>query len=336
MKKILTISVAAYNAALDLERCLNSMLYTDIADKLEIIVVNDGSQDNTAEVAQKYVKKYPDIVQLINKENGGHGSTINASIQAATGKYYKIVDSDDWVDKNGIEKLVNELETVDADLVLNPFYTVDAETKKITNTFMPYPDNQKLAEVQTMDRADGITIPMHSITFHTDIIKKMGAIISEKCFYVDLEYTIFATTYVKNFICYDFPVYHYLLGTATQSVNIQNLIKRRNQHLHVIKRITGFYLHHREQMHPKIRSLILYSIRFSTMTQCKIYFNMDPKESKEEIVTFDQWLKSISMEIYDARVCKFYYVMLLNRITKFCLYSVCVNFMRMIHLTPKI
>lgn len=336
MKKILTISVAAYNAAADIEKCLNSMLQTDVHDLLEIIVVNDGSKDNTAEIAQRYVDYYPGIVQLINKENGGHGSTINASIKAATGKYYKIVDSDDWVDKDGIERLVRTLQTVDTDLILNPFHAVDAESKEIIRTFKPFSDEQALGIIQTIDQAEGITIPMHSITFNTDTIRKMGPIISEKCFYVDMEYTNFPLIHVQNFICLPFPVYHYLLGTTTQSVNIQNLIKRREQHLHVVKRIISFYQKHKESMHPNIRKTVLYSVQFATLTQSKIYFNMDPMESKSEIIAFDNWLKSTAPEVYDVSIGRFVYILKFNRYTNFRWYVSCVKFLRFLHLSPYI
>ena len=98
MEKILTISIAAYNAEKDIARCLDSLIATGIIEKLDVVIVNDGSVDQTAEIANSYVKKYVNSIRLINKQNGGHGSTINASIKVAKGKYYKILDSDDWVE----------------------------------------------------------------------------------------------------------------------------------------------------------------------------------------------------------------------------------------------
>lgn len=90
-KKILSVSIAAYNAENDIARCLDSFLNSGVEDQLELIVVNDGSTDNTSSIVAEYQGKYPDIVHLVNKENGGHGSTINTSIQIARGEYYKIV-----------------------------------------------------------------------------------------------------------------------------------------------------------------------------------------------------------------------------------------------------
>ena len=124
MEKILTISIAAYNAEKYISKCLDSLLNTRVRDQLEIIIVNDGSTDDTLIIAQRYYVNYPNIIKIIDKENGGHGSTINASIKEATGKYYKIIDSDDWVDENGLEKLVDYLSYHNVDMVLNPFNEV--------------------------------------------------------------------------------------------------------------------------------------------------------------------------------------------------------------------
>ena len=99
MKKILSVSIASYNVEKILSQTLDSCLVPEIMDKLEVIVVNDGSKDGTAAVAEEYVKKAPETFVLINKENGGYGSTVNAGIQAATGKYFRLLDGDDWFDK---------------------------------------------------------------------------------------------------------------------------------------------------------------------------------------------------------------------------------------------
>ena len=100
--KILSISIAAYNAEKWIERCLDSFCIPEIAADIEVIIVNDGSTDHTEQYAHKYVVLYPDIFRLINKKNGGHGSTINVGIKKACGKYFKIVDADDWVEKEGL------------------------------------------------------------------------------------------------------------------------------------------------------------------------------------------------------------------------------------------
>ena len=113
MEKILSLSIAAYNAEKDIVNCLDSLIRSNVLEKLDIIVVNDGSKDHTAEVVQKYVERYRDSIRLVNKKNGGHGSTINTSIKYACGKYYKILDADDWVNSENLNRLVAFLEKTD-------------------------------------------------------------------------------------------------------------------------------------------------------------------------------------------------------------------------------
>ena len=97
MGKILSITIPSYNVEKYIDKCVQSMLVDSILDDIEILIVNDGSKDSTPEIAKGYVEKYPQTVRLIDKENGGHGSTINAGIREATGKYFKVVDGDDWL-----------------------------------------------------------------------------------------------------------------------------------------------------------------------------------------------------------------------------------------------
>ena len=118
MEKILTISIAAYNVSAYIKECLDSLVKCSYLDALDIVVVDDGSHDNTVEIVQKYVSKYPDSIRLERKENGGHGSTINRAVSVAKGKYFKVLDGDEWVDAVELEKLVEVLRKISSDLVL--------------------------------------------------------------------------------------------------------------------------------------------------------------------------------------------------------------------------
>lgn len=95
MSKLISFAVPSYNSQAYLNKCIDSLLVG--GDDVEIIIVNDGSKDNTAAIADEYAAKYPDIVKAVHKPNGGHGSGVNAGLKIATGIYYKVVDSDDWL-----------------------------------------------------------------------------------------------------------------------------------------------------------------------------------------------------------------------------------------------
>ena len=237
--KILSISVAAYNAEKWIERCLDSFCIPEVIDEIEVLIVNDGSTDQTERVAQKYVERYPNAFRLFNKENGGHGSTINDGIKNAHGKYFKIVDADDWVEKDGLINLVNILKNVDEDVVLSPYFEVDASTFRKTIKYS-FNKSGRMNEnrIFNIDScATKFDLQMHAITYKTLLLQENFTPIDEHCFYVDMEYLVFYFPFVTSIYISDIPVYDYLLGTSEQSVNMVNMVKRRDQHLKVCKRI---------------------------------------------------------------------------------------------------
>ena len=157
-----------------------------------------------------------------------------------TGKYFKVVDADDWVSKKGIEKLVEFLKTTDCDLIINPYietYITELSEKVI----IPY-KNVENNKIYMFDKiAQNLDIPMHSMTLKTSIIKSVGPVIDENCFYVDMEYDLYPIKYVQTICCLDYPVYYYLLGNQEQSVSKKNMVKRRAQREKVIKSLIKDY-----------------------------------------------------------------------------------------------
>ena len=124
MEKKITFVIPAYNAEPYLKKCLDSFWDTAIMDKIEVLIVNDGSSDQTVQIAQAYVKRNPGMYKLINKENGGHGSVINIGSKLASGKFFKVIDADDWVVTDNLAAFVECLEKCDADIVLTPFHMI--------------------------------------------------------------------------------------------------------------------------------------------------------------------------------------------------------------------
>ena len=120
-EKILTISVAAYNVESYIAENLDSILITDVRDEIEVLVVDDGGNDGTLEIARKYEEQYPGIIRAVHKENGGYGSVQNYSMQNASGRFFKILDGDDWVDREGLTKLVEYLRDTKADAVVTDY-----------------------------------------------------------------------------------------------------------------------------------------------------------------------------------------------------------------------
>lgn len=285
--KTLSISVAAYNAEKCLETCLDSFMISEIMEEIEVLIINDGSTDGTTEIAEKYVSQYPNTFILINKENGGHGSTINTGIKVASGKYFKLVDADDWVEKEGLIRLVNKLKTIDTDAVLSPYYKVHADSMNKEINYCIKGFNEPIDEILDIDSIQSeFALGMHGLTYRTTLLQENFTAIDEHCFYVDMEYLVFYFRLVKSIFISDVPVYDYLVGTNEQSVNITNMIKRREQHLRVCKHIINYY--HSQENTKIVQNIINDMINVEYLVLLAI---PDFKQSKRELLSFEEYLK---------------------------------------------
>ena len=132
MDKIVSFIIPSYNVEKYLNVCLTSFLNKEVLDQIEVIVVDDGSKDQTAQIARTYIEQYPQVFRLISKENGGHGSAINAGTAQAVGRYLKVIDADDWVVTENLKEFVDKLADCSADVVLNPYHQVDMQTGEKT------------------------------------------------------------------------------------------------------------------------------------------------------------------------------------------------------------
>lgn len=297
--KILTISVAAYNAEGWLSRCIDSLTKTDVSNELDIVVVNDGSTDQTLSIARSYEERFPGVVNVVDKPNGGHGSTINAAIDVARGTYFKVVDSDDWVERDGIEKLVAVLRSLDADVVVNPFYIVDADTGQKRLTADEFIGHSRVGEVLSIDDvlAD-VPFAMHSFCFKTSILKSSPCRMDEHCFYVDNEYDLYYFGACATLAFLDFPVYDYLLGTSEQSMNMHNMVKRRDQHEKVCSACIDYY--DSLDLHPgKKQKILKNGVLRLIDAQYRILLCLPYSECKSELRQFDGYLKKKSPELYE-------------------------------------
>lgn len=241
--KILTVSIAAYQVEKYLEQTISSMLLPEVKEKIEILVIDDGSTDGTAEVARKFQTEYPDTVRLISQENGGHGAAVERGIREATGTYFKTVDGDDWVDAEGFVALVEYLQTDDRiDIVCTPYDWVDHQTgrqiKRITEHF----DGVKYGKIYPfVEVCDQVYINMHAMTWRTKFVQEYMPPLDHHCFYVDAEYVLLPIPKVQSIAFLQQSVYQYRLGTDGQSMNLGNMQKNYKHHETVLQRILQAY-----------------------------------------------------------------------------------------------
>ena len=254
MKKVLTISIAAYNVEKFIEKTLNSLIIENL-DKLEIIVVNDGSKDKTQDIIEEYRRKYPKSIRVINKENGGYGSTINTSIKLATGKYFKQLDGDDWYSSQNLELLLKKLEKISVDIVYSPMITVYTDSGK-EETFQEISDKKeeilRLEEI-IEEISKNRHLSMHSLAYKTSLLKENNIECLEKCFYTDTEYAIYPFLFSKSIFLFKKPIYYYRVGREGQSVSIEGLRKNYKDIIRVLNNIIIKYLKKEKDLNFEVK-----------------------------------------------------------------------------------
>ena len=220
-------------------KCIESLLKG--GEDVEILIVDDGStKDNTAEIADEYAAKYPDIIKAIHKENGGHGSAVNAGIENASGLYFKVVDSDDWVQEEAYKKILDTLRDIAGGdkaldmLVSNFVYEKEGEKrKKIMHYRHILPTDRMFTWDDCRHFRKAHYILMHSVIFRTQLLKDCGLHLPEHTFYVDNIYVFEPLLHVNTMYYLDVNFYRYFIGRDDQSVNETNMIKRIDQQFKV-------------------------------------------------------------------------------------------------------
>lgn len=242
--KVLSFVIPSYNSEHFLDKCIPSLLAPDCMDKIEAIIVNDGSKDATAEVAQRYCDRYPDVVRLISQENKGHGGALNTGCGAARGKYVKVVDSDDWVVTENLPKLIALLERCDSDVVLTHHHTIDISNGQI-KCWRSYPEEfgkaYSFEEIMSSWRSFDRSLTFHGITYRTAFYREHGHQLLEHVFYEDHEYATYPCCYAKSVTPFDLFLYEYRIGDVNQSVSNVNQVKRIGHTEAVLQRMMEEY-----------------------------------------------------------------------------------------------
>ncbi len=295
MEKILTISIAAYNVEKYIKKTLDSLMIKSM-DELEVLIIDDGSKDKTLEIAKEYEKNFPNTFKAIHKENGGYGSTINKSIEIATGKYFKQLDGDDWFETQELEEFINELKTCTEDMIVTPFKRVfenDGHEEIRDESIGINIKNGKFNDVETKD-----WFTMHAITYRTEILQKNNIRITEKCFYTDQEYDLLPLRYVETIRFIPNVIYCYRIGRADQSVSPEGLEKHYKDQTIVLKRLYKEYENAKNQSTTKEKYIYNYFVR-RTKLQIFVYLIISySKKHKSEMIEFINYLKNEQKEVY--------------------------------------
>lgn len=298
MEKILTISVAAYNVSEYIEQTLRSIVHASYLADLEILVVDDGSQDETPEIVSGFSREYPDSIKLIKKENGGYGSTINASLREASGKYYKLLDGDDWVDPNELDKLIEELRVCDTDMVLSGYvqcFEGDGRRERVGYS------NLDGGDYSLSDICQRHSLKMHEIAFRTEVLRRMGLHITENCYYTDTEFALKPLVAVEDVHCCDAYPYMYRLGREGQSMEMRSWVKNIDQAIKVSLGLAEYYSNvvDSAKISPEVKSYLFDCVSQSCANKFRIMLYMPiAKTTRERIQYFRDLLESHFPEVY--------------------------------------
>lgn len=287
--KLLSIAVPCYNSSAYMRRCIDSLLSG--GEDVEVIIVNDGSKDNTADIAEEYRERFPSIVKVVNKENGGHGSAVNAGLERAKGLYFKVVDSDDWVSQSAyikildtLKELIQDGKTIDM-FISNYVYEKEGEKrKKVMKYHHALPQEQIFTWKDVRHFRVGQYILMHSVIYRTNLLRECGLKLPEHTFYVDNIFVFNPLPYVKTMYYLDVNFYRYFIGREDQSVNEQVMIGRIDQQIKVNKLLVDYYVSEKQRIivNGKVRRYMLNYLDIITTVSSVLLIRSELEENLEK------------------------------------------------------
>lgn len=296
--KLLSFTVPCYNSAAYMEKCIESLLAG--GEDVEILIVDDGSTDDTAEIADRYQEQYPTVVKAIHKTNGGHGSAVNTGMEYASGLYFKVVDSDDWVKYEAYMEILKVLrnlaggEKVLDMLISNFVYEKVGENR---HKVMRYKHTLVQEELFTWDDIKhfrkGQYILMHSVIFRTKLLRECGLKLPEHTFYVDNLYVFEPLIHVRNMYYLDVNFYRYYIGRTDQSVNEDIMIGRIDQQIKVNKMMVDYMVEHKNKIaaNKKLSQYMLSYLDIITTVSSILLIRSNTEENLEKKKELWEYIK---------------------------------------------
>lgn len=319
MSKVLSVSIAAYNVEKYLSEVLDCFLEEIVQERCEIIVVSDGSTDATADIAKKYVNKYPNTFVLVEKENGGWGSTLNAAMKIAKGKYFKQLDGDDLFEIKNLPIYLEMLEKKNADVIITPYMSFDDKTGKQIEVITEAKELEREKEFIIADIAEHMDVAMHACAFKTEVLRKGKVELTERCFYTDVEFTLKSLNCSKTVEFIDVLIYKYRLSRDGQSVSHIGLKKHYLEHYKVLM---GLLQYEENQALKKYIPFFEKRLYEMVKIQYAIFMMLEPsKLHHKEFKEFDKSIKDKYPKYYQVKSKK----LSLLRASNFYLYNLLVR-----------
>lgn len=303
--KLVSFVVPCYNSEAYMEKCVNSLLIG--GNEVEIIIVNDGSKDKTAEIANRYAVAYPDIIKVIHQENGGHGEAVNTGLKHATGIYFKVVDSDDWVSEDAYRKVVELIQYFQSsnqlvDMIISNYVyeKVGVKHKRVIRYNDALPENRTFTWKEMKDLKKGQYLLMHSVIYKTAILKECKLQLPMHTFYVDNLFVYEPLPYVKTMYYVNVDFYRYFIGRDDQSVNEQVMIKRIDQQIKVNRIMVDYYNANKAliQTNQALSRYMFHYLEIITTVSSVLLIRSGEEENLEKKEELWNYIKEKDEEIY--------------------------------------
>lgn len=232
--KVLSIIIPMYNMENYIGKCLQSLLDipTECLESIDIIIVNDGSKDQSLRIATSYQKKYPEVIRVIDKENGNYGSCINAGLAKALGTYVKVLDSDDYFSSVGLSAILEKISSIPVmDMIITDFDIINANDE-ITNHVSFHLKKEKCLLFNDIWKKIS-DIQMHAIIYRTELFKEINYHQTEGISYTDQEWCYYPMVKIQTVYYVNNVLYKYLLGREGQTMS-ENVLKKKISNLEIV------------------------------------------------------------------------------------------------------
>lgn len=297
---LLTIVVPAYNMENYLHRCMDSIIVESVMDRVQVLIVNDGSKDRTSEIAHEYEKRFPNYIEVIDKENGNYGSCMNVGLSLAKGKYFRTLDADDWYDSKAYKQFVDELEITDADMLVTERKGFHEDTGihdvVLFDDIVPTGKDLKIEPTIWDLKSVVKMIHVSAVSYKTEILRTVNLIWDTNVFYSDNEFLLWPLCQVKSIRILRIPIYIYVSGRAGQSVDPRNINKNWHSWAVISKNLLG------QVLKPDYRQCVNYPLikrclKVAVLPHFYRTLLYDGLKNKHEVDEVESFLK-VDMDLY--------------------------------------
>lgn len=313
MNKLLTLIIPIYNTQEYLRKCLDSLIIKEeLFSLVEILLIIDGSPDNSLTIAQEYEAKYSQTFVVINKENGGYGSVLKRGIAEAKGKYCKVLDSDDWYDNKEFEKFVHELQSINNDVIVTDFVKEFVfENRSELQTLPKLKNNQVYQLDEDINTLEDDVFVMHRLAYKTEVLRKAAIDFPEKVFYTDTLFASIPLFFAKDLYYTNLQLYRYFIGRDGQTIAPESIRKNRKSVETVIRYYYQKYLENKSNLSKSKNTFTIESLKILMEMYYRILHHMSFSEANKELAEWHKFVKKTDnyKDFSQSKMIKYYNIM---------------------------